>query len=134
MRGCALAAMSGIRITGRSMPRRPDGRMRVMTTPIVRVEALSPTGRTATVGELSIDEPCGSMSSTGPDGDRVFLFGWRDDGPGVWESIGGLSQETVAVREIVTVGLKLLSDLSEPYVLTIYVKGVPRLMRFTASR
>jgi hypothetical protein len=106
-----------------------------MTTPIVRMEAVLPDGRARTVGELSIDEPCGSISSTTPDGHRVFLFGWwRDDEPGVWESVAGLTVETSAVREIVTAGLKRLSDLTEPFELTVWVKGQPRLMRFTASR
>jgi hypothetical protein len=108
--------------------------MRPVTTPVVRVQAVLPTGQAATVGQLSIDEPCGSISSTGPDGDRVFLFGWRDDEPGVWESVAGITEENNAVRAIVSLELEQLSDLTEPFELTVYVQGQPRQMRFTASR
>jgi hypothetical protein len=108
--------------------------MRPVTTPVVRLQAVLPGGQAATVGELSIDEPLGSISSTGPDGRRVFLFGWRDDQPGVWESLAGITEETTAVRAIVSLDLERLSDLAEPFELTVWVKGQPRQMRFTASR
>jgi hypothetical protein len=108
-----------------------------VTTPIVRMEMLSPGGQGATVSKLSIDEPMGSITSHEPDGSRrVYLFGFRDDEPGVWTpKVVGIGLENDLVRQVTAVGgLEQLSDLAEPFELTIYVRGVPRQMRFAASR
>jgi hypothetical protein len=49
----------------------------------------------------------------------------------VWESVAGFDVETAAVREITSLGLELLSDLSEPYELEIIRKGLRMPVRFS---
>lgn len=106
-------------------------------TPTVHVEFIGGAIGTVHVGSLSIDEPPGSMSDEPPGGSRrVLIFGWVDERPGVWES-AGIDVANSAVREIHSVKLTQLSDLSEPFELLVYPpfirKGDPPLrIRFTA--
>lgn len=79
------------------------------------IEVRRPTGEWAHVGSVSEMEPPGSMSSDTPLGRRVIMFGWYGGEPGVWESVGGVDMENVAVREIATAGFTRLSDLAEPF-------------------
>lgn len=63
-------------------------------------------------------EPPGSLSSDGPGGRQVYLFGWlpSGEGPGVWRSTGGVDVANPSVRVVATTGLERLADLSEgPY-------------------
>lgn len=93
--------------------------------PHITLEIVEANG-TIPIGSLSVDEPLGSMSSHHPDGRRVYVFGWNGDGVlGVWESKMGFDTENHAVRDIATLGLMLLSDLTEPYELDLYRDGHP---------
>lgn len=85
------------------------------------------------VGSVSEVESPGSMSSDGPGGRRVIIFGWYQDEPGVWESIGGLDLANDAVRQIMALdGIERLADLDErPYQLEVYRKGIRLNVRFT---
>lgn len=99
------------------------------------------------MGSVSSDEPMGSISSDEHDGEprRIFLFGWPSGQLGasgmpvcgVFESVLGYDVANGAVREVTSANVKLLSDLSEPYELTIYRRTVdgatPRLLRFTVA-
>lgn len=97
----------------------------------VLVEVRRPTGKWARVGSVAEMEPPGSMSSDTPLGRRVIMFGWYGGEVGVWESVGGVDMENVAVREIVTTEFTRLSDLAEPLELDV-VRPVGTIMtRFT---
>lgn len=90
-------------------------------------------------GSVSVDEPAGSVTSEPPDGERqVYLFGWLGDrGPAVWRSRGGFDRASAAVREISSLGLDLLADLTAgPYVLDRWVpiSQLPGRLRFTHCR
>lgn len=88
------------------------------------------------MGSISDAEPPGSLSSHEPDGSRqVYLFGWHNGERGLWRSEGGYDIETKAVRQVGTLGLEKLSDLTAPYELSIYFYGKPEPMtvRFTAD-
>jgi hypothetical protein len=97
----------------------------------VVLEVRQPSGwhRVGSVSEL---EPPGSLHSEEPDGYRyVYLFGWWQDTPGVWISVGGVDVGNDAVREISTVGLRQLADLSEgPYGLEVFRRPVAKYFRF----
>lgn len=80
----------------------------------VLVETLAPGGWVS-IGTVSEVEPPGSMSSFDDEGRRVLVFGWWDGKPGVYQSRAGFDIETEAFRQIETLGLDLLSDLTEPY-------------------
>lgn len=99
--------------------------------PHVRLDVVLPD-QAVTFGSVSIDEPLGSMSSDEPTGRRVILFGWLRDDVGVWESRKGFDLENMAFREVVSADLRLLSDLTEPYEVTIHRNDQARLIRFTA--
>jgi hypothetical protein len=64
------------------------------------------------LGSVSDAEPPGSISSDGPPR-QVYLFGWLDGSPGVWRSVAGIDVETPAIREVSTLGLERLADLSD---------------------
>lgn len=78
-------------------------------------------------------EPPGSLSSDGPDGRQVYLFGWlpSGDGPGVWRSTGGADVANPTVRVVATTGFERLADLSEgPYTQDIQRPAGRREVRF----
>lgn len=56
-------------------------------------------------------------------GRDVLLFGWHDGVPGVWRSTGGYDRELAGLRGVNSLGLELLSDLSEPYEMTVSPQG-----------
>jgi hypothetical protein len=64
------------------------------------------------MGALAEMEACGSVTSHDPDGRQVFLFGWLDGSPGVWRSVGGIDMANDAFREVHTLGLERLADLT----------------------
>ena len=69
-----------------------------------------------TLGSVCEVEPGGSISSYDLLGRRhVYHFGWLPDGagPGVWESMLGVDEETGPFRKTTTVGFKQLADLTE---------------------
>ena len=78
------------------------------------VETLTPQGW-AGIGSVSEVEPPGSMSTDSALGRRVIVFGWYQGKAGVYESRGGYDVESEAFRQIESLGLDLLSDLSQPY-------------------
>jgi hypothetical protein len=81
-------------------------------------------------GSVSIDEPLGSITSDQNGKTQVYVFGWYEGQAGVWESEFGAHHDNDAVRAILTMGFTLLSDLAEPYDLTVYKNGQPRPIRF----
>lgn len=98
----------------------------------VRVDALV-DGKAIPIGEVADFLPPGSVSSDEPDGTRrIYVFGWYDDDLGVWESHLGIDVQTDAVRNVISADLEKVSDLTEPYDLTIYRNGQPRHLRITA--
>lgn len=64
------------------------------------------------VGSLSVDEPCGSITSEDGTARNVYLFGALDGTVGVWRSLAGVDVANDAVRVIATAGLQLLADLA----------------------
>lgn len=69
------------------------------------------------IGEplLPTDMP-GSVSSEPPEGDReLFIYGWMENEHGVWRSRAGADIDSGTSRTVITKGLELLSDLSEPF-------------------
>jgi hypothetical protein len=85
------------------------------------------------VGSVSEIEPCGSLSSDDPAGRQVYVFGFRDDTPGVWRAVGGVDVYNSAVRQIATTGLECLSDLAEPYELEVVRAGHLVRLRFRVA-
>lgn len=82
------------------------------------------------VGVFTENDPMGSVSSTTPDGRRVFLFGWRDGLPGVWESHGADITATT-VRIVMHGKLDLLADLTAgEHTMPVWLSGREYLMRF----
>lgn len=81
----------------------------------VAVEILTPAGWTG-IGSVSEAEPPGSMSSVDALGRRsIIVFGWYRNKPGVYESRGGYDIENEAFRQIESLALDPLSDLTQPY-------------------
>lgn len=84
------------------------------------------------IGSVAEADPPGSISSD--DSIRqVYMFGWFDGEVGVWQSRVGVDIENSVFRTIIAAQLDLLSDLSEPFELTI-TRGptkVQRRLRFT---
>jgi hypothetical protein len=79
------------------------------------------------LGSVAEVEPPGSISSNDPTGRQVYLFGWYDNGVGVWRSHGGFDAETPVVREITTTGFDRLADLTEgPYEMDWFVPNYGR--------
>lgn len=99
----------------------------------VLMEMRYPDHTWARVGSIGEVEPVASFKSESVDQRRVFLFGWLDGKPGVWESKAGLDVETEAVRALDSLGIEQLSDLAEPFHLKI-TRGVTRvILRFTLT-
>lgn len=96
----------------------------------VVVESLTPQGWTQ-IGSVSEVEPPGSMSSVDALGRRIIVFGWYQNKPGVYESRGGYDVESEAFRQIESLGLDPLSDLTQPYEFDISRPG--RTMRVRCS-
>lgn len=96
---------------------------------VVEVSVGDHAGHWKVIGEISEPEPCGSMSSHEPEGRQVYMFGWRDDKPGVWRSVRGFDVENPAFREVNAIDLEQLSDLAEPFELDVHHErlGVLRL-------
>lgn len=103
-----------------------------MTVPVVALEIHTPNGWVQ-VGTNSINEPRGSLASNDPDGRRVYVFGFDGQRPGVWISDSGIDLATNAARQILSVHLRQLSDLTEPYELTIHSLAGQRRIRFTTN-
>jgi hypothetical protein len=82
------------------------------------------------VGSVSDVDPLGSISDERPSGRQVVMFGWHEGRPGVWLSTGGVDLANVAVREVHTLGLERLSDLSEPLVMDRHYRGRRVKVRF----
>lgn len=102
------------------------------TTGRVRVELLTDDGTPVALNgpPVTPDSRPGSASSDEPSGRRrMFLFGWRDGQLGVWESIAGTDHADpgdAALRHVTAAfGLARLSDLAEPYELTLHRPGRP---------
>lgn len=99
----------------------------------VRVEILGPDGWVPVGGSIPEFMPPGSMSTAGPTGRDVFMFGWYEgDGPAVWRSVGGVDIETSAVRAIMTSQIEKVADLEEgPYELTRHGETGPMQVRLS---
>lgn len=103
-----------------------------MTAPHISIEALRRDGRVFPMSTISIDEPPVSFTSYDADLRRVYLLGWRDDVRGLWVADADTTISTDAVRLLKSVTLTLLSDLTEPYEMTVRTRKGPRRVRFTA--
>jgi hypothetical protein len=100
-------------------------------TPVIELRVKNHQGVWTFAGSVSVDEPVGSISSDDAEGTNIYLFGWHDGTPGVWESVGGAHVENSAVRQVITLGMELLCDLTEePYEMTIIRAGQERHIRF----
>lgn len=76
------------------------------------------------VGSVSEAEPPGSISSQELTGRRVFVFGWYEGEPGVWESHGADIESSLA-RQLMSARLVKLSDLTESYEQAIWRGDTP---------
>lgn len=94
--------------------------------PVIRTELLRDGGDPIRLGSVSPDTLLGSLhSDEAGKGRRVFLFGWHEGRPGVWESHGVDSEtppEQGGERHVIGI-LTPLSDLGSPYELTVYRRG-----------
>ena len=78
------------------------------------------------------DMPPASMTSTPRNGLRqVYVFGWwRGRGPALWRSAGGVDVETGIAREINSIGMIHLEDLTTtPHLLTLFKGRVALTIR-----
>lgn len=98
----------------------------------VLLEAITERGAIL-IGRIEDGQLPGSISSDEPNSSRrLFVFGWRGEECGVWEADSGVDAATLTSREIYTLGFTKLSDLGEPYEVTIHRVGRgPRQLRFT---
>jgi hypothetical protein len=85
------------------------------------MEVLMPDGSWNAIGApVTQRTACGSISSEVPSGRRrVFLFGWIRGRAGVWRSRLGLDVEVDDKRAIASADLVQVSNLSEPFAMTI---------------
>jgi hypothetical protein len=103
-----------------------------MTGPHIRLEILADDGTAIPMkASLSLDQPPGTLSSDPPEGRRIYMFGLHNGQIGVWESKGGYDIENDAIRLVGSIELELLSDLSEPYTLTLHKGGIDHHLRLT---
>jgi hypothetical protein len=88
------------------------------------------------VGEVTDDGPLGSLSSDEPVGRQVYMFGFLpDEAPGVWRSIAGVDMEAESAREIHTICLDRVADLTMGFFeLEVWNAAGPRKVRFSLDR
>lgn len=75
----------------------------------------------------------GSVSSPGPEGRQLYVFGWVPgfDGPGLWRSTAGVDTELGMLRNVTTLGLEQLADLGAgPCELKMFRPNGEMTMRF----
>lgn len=105
-----------------------------MSAGMIAVQIGVAGGEFVPLSEVPAGGTPGSISSHEPDGRRVYLFGWLEGEPGVWESHGVDVDLADAVRLVAPAHLERLSTLAEPFELdTTSRHGVRCRLRFTAT-
>jgi hypothetical protein len=82
------------------------------------------------VGVVAEGEAPGSISSRSGAAREVYVFGWLDGSPGVWRSTGGVDVANDFMRAIASEGFARLSELTEPYELTVITRSGRSDVRF----